>query len=197
MLIFLLEAEAPMARLVYSMLTSLDGYIAGPDGDIALPVPEAELHQHFNDMMKQTSVVLAGRRMYEVMRFWDSPDRETGATEVERDFARAWRETPKIIFSTTLRQVGPNARLVNGDVEAMVRSLKAETDGLIILGGADLAACLARAGLIDEYRLYMHPVVLGGGKPYFQSGLSLTLKPLGTQSLTQGVTLLRYAPAVS
>ncbi|MER9327354.1 dihydrofolate reductase family protein [Mesorhizobium sp. M0488] len=184
-----------MAKIVYSMLTSLDGYIAGPDGDIALPVPEAELHQHFNDMMRQASVVLAGRRMYEVMRFWDSPDRETGAAEVERDFAHAWRETPKVVFSTTLRQVGHNARLVNDDAIATARSLKAETDGLIILGGADLAACLARAGLIDEYRLYMHPVVLGGGKPYFQSGLSLRLQPLGAESLTQGVTLLRYAPA--
>ncbi|RWC49624.1 MAG: dihydrofolate reductase [Mesorhizobium sp.] len=183
-----------MAKIVYSMLTSLDGYIAGPDGDIGLPVPETELHQHFNDIMRQTSVVLAGRRMYEMMRFWDSPDRETGATEVERDFAHAWRETPKIVFSTTLRQVGHNAKL-NSDAETTVRSLKSQTDGLIILGGADLAASLARAGLVDEYRLYMHPVVLGGGKPYFQSGLSLTLKPLGAKSLAQGVTLMRYAPA--
>jgi dihydrofolate reductase len=184
-----------MAKIVYSMLTSLDGYIAGPDGDIGLPVPETELHQHFNDMMRQASAVLAGRRMYETMRFWDSPDRETGATEVERDFADAWRDTPKIVFSTTLRQVGSNARLVNGDAETAVRSLKTKTDGLVILGGADLAADLTRAGLIDEYRLYMQPVVLGGGKPYFQSGLSLALKPLGTESLPQGVTLLRYAPA--
>ncbi|MFD2056437.1 dihydrofolate reductase family protein [Mesorhizobium calcicola] len=184
-----------MAKIVYSMLTSLDGYIAGPGGDIGLPVPETELHQHFNNMMRKISIELVGRRMYEVMRFWDSPDRETGGTEVERDFARAWRETPKIVFSTTLRQVGHNARLLNGDAETTVRSLKSETDGLISVGGADLAACLARAGLIDEYRLYMHPVVLGGGKPYFQSGLSLELRPLGTESLAQGVTLLRYAPA--
>lgn len=84
---------------------------------------------------------------------------------------------------------------MDGDAEDAVRSLKAQADGLVILGGADLAASLARAGLIDEYRLYMHPVVLGGGKPYFQSGLSLALTPLGTQSLPQGVTLLRYAPA--
>jgi dihydrofolate reductase len=183
-----------MARIVYAMLMSLDGYIAGPDGDIALPIPEGELHRHFNDMMGQTSIALCGRRMYEVMRFWDSPDRETGA-EIERDFARAWRETPKIVFSTTLREVGPNARLLNGDVENVVRSLKSEADGQITVAGADLAAHLPRSGLIDEYRLYIHPVVLGGGKPYFQSGLPLTLKPLGKESLTQGVTLLRYAPA--
>lgn len=183
-----------MARIVYSMMMSLDGYIAGPDGDIALPVPEGELHRHFNEMMKQTSIELCGRRMYEVMRFWDSPDRETGASEVERDFARAWRETPKIVFSTTLRDVGHNARLMNGDAENVASALKLEMDGYISVAGAELAAHLARANLIDEYRLYMHPVVLGGGKPYFQSGLSLTLKPLGTESLTQGVTLLRYAP---
>ena len=183
-----------MARIVYSMMVSLDGYIAGPNGDISLPVPEEELHRHFNGMMQQTSIELCGRRVYEVMRFWDSPDRETSASEVERDFARAWRETPKIVFSTTLREVGPNAQLMNGDVENVVSALKLKTEGYISVAGADLAAHLARAGLIDEYRLYMHPVVLGGGKPYFQSGPSLRLKPLGTESLPQGVTLLRYAP---
>ena len=184
-----------MARIVYSMMVSLDGYIEGPDGDIGLPVPEADLHQHFNDMMEQISIELCGRRMYEVMRFWDSPEREASDSRVERDFARAWQETPKIVFSTTLREVGPNARLMNGDAVNEVGSLKLKTEGYISVAGANLAAHLARANLIDEYRLYMHPVVLGGGKPYFQSGLSLALKPLGTESLPQGVTLLRYAPA--
>ncbi|RWX66509.1 dihydrofolate reductase [Mesorhizobium sp. M4B.F.Ca.ET.089.01.1.1] len=183
-----------MARIVYSMLTSLDGYIEGPDGNIGLPVPEGELHRHFNDEMRRTSTVFCGRRMYDAMRFWDSPERETADDEVERDFAHAWRETPKIVFSTTLGEVGLNARSMRGDAEAVARSLKAETDGEISVGGANLAAHLARAGLIDEYRLYMHPVVLGGGKPYFQVGLSLGLEPLGTESLSQGVTLLRYAP---
>ena len=183
-----------MARIVYSMMVSLDGYIAGPTGDIGLPVPEADLHQHFNDMMEQTSMELCGRRMYEVMRFWDNPEREASDSKVERDFARAWQETPKIVFSTTLREVGPNARLVNSDAENEVASLKLKTEGYISVAGANLAAHLARANLIDEYRLYMHPVVLGGGKPYFHSGLSLKLTPLGTESLPQGVTLLRYAP---
>lgn len=178
------------------MMVSLDGYIAGPDGGIGLPVPEADLHQHFNDMMEQTSMELCGRRMYEVMRFWDSPEREESDSKVERDFARAWQETPKIVFSTTLREVGPNARLVNSDAENEVASLKLKTEGYISVAGAELAAHLARANLIDEYRLYMHPVVLGGGKPYFESGLSLKLMPLGTESLPQGVTLLRYAQGV-
>ncbi|RWM19056.1 MAG: dihydrofolate reductase [Mesorhizobium sp.] len=186
-----------MATIVYAMLTSLDGYIAGPSGDIDLPIPEEKLHQHFNDEMRRTTIALCGRRMYEAMRFWDSPEREIAAEEVERDFAHAWRETPKIVFSTTLEEVGPNARLVRNDVEAVVKSLKREATGDISVSGAELAAHLARAGLIDEYRLYLHPVVLGGGKPYFQSGLSLALKPLGAERLAQGVTLLRYAPADS
>ena len=186
-----------MATIVYAMPTSLDGYIAGPSGGIDLPVPEEELHQHFNDKMRRISIALCGRRMYEIMRFWDSPEREIAASEVERDFAHAWRETPKVVFSSTLQQVGPNASLVKGDVEAVARSLKADTDGEISVSGADLAGQLARAGLIDEYRLYVHPVVLGGGKPYFRSGLSLALKPLGTEGLAQGVTLLRYAPAAT
>ncbi|MBZ9880977.1 dihydrofolate reductase family protein [Mesorhizobium sp. CA10] len=184
-----------MATLVYAMLTSLDGYIAGPSGDIDLPVPEEELHRHFNDEMRRTSIALCGRRMYETMRFWDNPERDIAAGEVERDFARAWRETPKVVFSTTLQEVGPNARLVKADAEAVARTLKTDTDGEISVSGADLAGHLARAGLIDEYRLYVHPVVLGGGKPYFQSGRSLALMPLGTKRLAQGVTLLRYAPA--
>lgn len=183
-----------MARIVYSMMVSLDGYIAGPDGDIGLPVPETDLHQHFNDMMEQTSIELCGRRMYEAMRFWYSPERESSDSGVERDFARAWQKTPKIVFSTTLREVGPNARLVNSDAENEVASLKLKTEGYISVAGANLAAHLARANLIDEYRLYMHPVVLGGGKPYFESGLSLKLMPLDTENLAQGVTLLRYGP---
>lgn len=183
-----------MARIVYSMMVSLDGYIEGPNGDIGLPVPEEALHQHFNDMMEQTSMELCGRRMYEAMRFWDSPEREASASKVERDFARAWQKTPKIVFSTTLREVGPNARLMNGGVENLASALKLEKDGYISVAGAGLAAHLARANLIDEYRLYMHPVVLGGGKPYFESGLLLKLMPLGTERLPQEVTLLRYGP---
>ena len=125
------------------MMISLDGYIARPDGDISLPVPEVDLHRHFNDMMRQTSIALCGRRMYGVMRLWDSTDRETDASKVEQDFARAWQETPKIVFSTTLQEAGPNARMLNGDIESVVRSLKLETVGYISVAGADLASHLA------------------------------------------------------
>ena len=184
-----------MAHIVYGMLMSLDGYIAGPEGELALPAPGAELHRHFNDWMKRIAVALYGRRMYEIMRFWERRDERPEASEVEIDFARAWRDTPKVVISTSLRELGPNARLVSSNVEEAVKVLKAETEGEIAVSGAGVASSLARLGLIDEYRLYLHPVTLGGGKPYLEPGISLKLKRLGTHSLPQGVTLLRYARA--
>ena len=158
-------------------------------------MPQHELHQHFNEQMKKLSMELYGRRMYEVMRFWEDYDRQPGASGIGIDFARAWQATPKVVFSTTLREVGPNTRLIHGDVEGAVRSIKSEIDGEISVSGAGLAVSLGRLGLIDEYRLYVVPVVLGGGKPFFGAGLPLTLKPLGTEQLPQGVVLLRYALA--
>ena len=185
-----------MARISYGMMMSLDGYIAGPPGGPALPVPGAELHRHFNGLMKQAAIALYGRRMYEVMRVWQTWDERPEASEVAAGFAKAWRETPKVVVSTTLREVGPNARLIGADVERAVRSLKSETQGEIEVSGAGLAASLSRLALIDEYRLYLHPVVLGGGKPFFEAGLSQKLRPLGqAEALPQGVTLLRYTPA--
>ena len=183
------------AKLIYGMLTSLDGYIAAADGSLVLPTPEAELHRFFSAQMKRAKTVLQGRRMYEVMRWWDTEGDQPGAPEVAVDFARAWKETPKVVFSTTLREVGPNARLVSSDVEGTVKALKSAVDGEILVAGAGLAATLARAGLIDEYQLFVQPVVLGGGKPFFEAGLELNLRPLGREDLPQGVVALRYAPA--
>jgi len=141
------------------------------------------------------SAALYGRRMYEVMRFWESWDETPGRPEVEGDFARAWRATPKIVLSMTLREVGPNARLVGNDIENVVKSLKTEFVDDISVAGGGLAASLSWLRLIDEYRLYLHPVVLGGGKPFFEAGTSLKLGPLGVENLAQDVTMPRYAPA--
>ena len=182
-----------MARIVYGMLTSLDGYISGPEGGPGLPGPDNDLHKYFNEEMKRTAGAIYGRRMYEVMRAWDALEGEPDPVYAE--FGSAWRAIPKLVVSTTLREVGPNATLASGDLEAAVAALKARTDGNIEVAGAGLAANLARLGLIDEYRLYVQPVVLGAGKPFFEAGLSLGLKPLGTESLPEGCTLLRFAPA--
>lgn len=181
-------------QIFYGYAVSVDGYIASAHGDIGLPMPEEALHRHFNEMQARTALTLYGRNMYEVMKYWDAPPAESAAHEQE--YARAWQATPKIVFSTTLESVGPNARLVKdkAEVEHTVRRLKAETNGDIEVGGAGLAASLIRLGLVDEFRLYMMPVVLGGGKPYFQAGLQLELEPLGTESLPQQCTLLRFRP---
>lgn len=184
-----------MAKLIYAMLTSLDGYVAAADGKLELPASGEALHRHFNEQMRRTSVELYGRGMYEVMRVWETWDRRPGATGVEMDFARAWQETPKFVFSTTLTEVGPNARLVGGNVESVVRELKSKTSGDISVSGPTLAASLGRLGLIDEYRLYVQPVVLGAGKPFFEAGLAPRLKLLGSEQLPDEVVLLRYAPA--
>lgn len=182
-------------HMFYSLAVSVDGYIAsGKQGEIGLPVPEEALHRYFNEMQKRVTLNLYGRNMYEVMRYWDAPPAES--SDYEHEFARMWQGTPKVVFSTTLESVGPNARLVTdrADTERTVRQLKAETNGEIEVNGAGLAASLARLRLVDEFRLYMMPVVLGGGKPYFEAGLQLELEPLGVESLPQQCTLLRFKP---
>lgn len=190
-------------HLVYAFAVSVDGYIASPPRDapsppdgspIGLPVPEEALHRHFNEEQERTVLTLYGRRMYEIMRVWDDPPADSPAHE--QDYGRAWRATPKVVVSTTLDEVGPNARLVRdpATVERTVRQLKAEADGQVEVNGACLAAHLIRWGLVDEFRLYVMPVVLGGGKPYFEAGLQLELEPLGSERLPQQCTLLRFRP---
>ena len=154
-----------MGKLVFGMMQFLDGYIAGtPDGP-QLPPPGPELHRHFNDQVRGLAGILCGRHMYEVMRYWDDdlPDWE----EIEHGFAAAWRSKPKWVASRSLKTVGANATLVSADLETFARRLKADVDGEIDVAGSQLAASLSALGLIDEYRLYLRPFVLGGGKPYF------------------------------
>jgi len=184
-------------HIFYGFLVSADGYIASAQGGIGLPMPEEALHRHFSEMQGRTTLSLYGRTMYEMMKYWDAPPAES--SEFDHEFARAWQRTPKVVFSTTLESVGPNARLVKkkADVERTVRQLKAETNGDIEVSGSGLAASLIRLGLVDEFRLYMMPVVLGGGKPYFEAGLQLELEPLGAESLPEHCTLLRFRPKKS
>jgi dihydrofolate reductase len=185
-------------HIFYAFAVSVDGYIASAhSGGIGLPVPEEALHRHFNEVQERTALNLYGRNMYEVMKYWYAPPAESPA--FEQEYARAWQATPKVVFSTTLESVGANARLVKqkAEVERTVRQLKAETNGEIEVNGATLAASLVRFGLVDEFRLYVMPVVLGGGKPYFEPGLQLELEPLGAESLPQQCTLLRFRPKQS
>src|ERR1700744_2612330 len=158
-----------MAKLVFGMMQSLDGYVDRVAGGPELPPPGAMLHRHFNDHVRGLAGSLYGRGMYEVMRYWAEDRPEWSA--LERDFAGAWRAQPKWVVSRSLKSAGPNATLVHDDVEAFVRSLKAKVDGEIDVGGPELAGKLSSLGLIDQYRLYFRPFALGGGKSYFAGAL--------------------------
>jgi dihydrofolate reductase len=133
-----------------------------------------------------------GRRMYEVMRYWDEDCPDWGAEE--HDFAAAWRRLPKWVVSRTLKSVGPNATLVEDDIEAVIRGLKAQRVGEIEVAGPDLAGSLTKLGLIDEYRLYLHPIVLGRGKPFF-SGPRPPLRLVTSDLVGEDVIRLTYVPA--
>jgi len=177
-----------MAKLVYALNQSLDGYIdhmkLGP------PVPAA--FRHFIELVRGLTGSIYGRRLYEVMRYWDEdlPDWD----EDDREFAVAWRNQPKWVVSRSLKSVGPNATLIADDFETVIRRLKADLAGEIQVGGPELAQSLTEAGLIDEYRLYLRPVVLGSGKPFF-AGPRPPLRLVANQLITEDVIQLTYVPA--
>ncbi|MFC3695272.1 dihydrofolate reductase family protein [Chenggangzhangella methanolivorans] len=176
-----------MAKLVYALNQSLDGYV---DHDAF--APDAELFRHFIEDVGSVAGSLYGRRMYEVMRYWDEERAEWG--EAERKYAAAWRAQPKWVVSRSLASVGPNATLLEGDLEAAARALKARIDGVIEVSGPELAASLADLGLVDEYRLYVHPVVLGSGKPYF-AGPRPRLRLVAHERVGGEAIRLTYVPA--
>lgn len=156
-----------MRKVIYEMGVSLDGYIAGPDGDFAWSAPSPELHQMANDHVAALGVHLLGRRLYETMVYWETGHDEPDSDPIGREFAGLWRALPKVVFSRTLDSVVGNTRLATGDVTDEIARLKTEPGGDIALGGAGLAVQAARAGLIDEYRMRIYPVLAGGGTPYF------------------------------
>ena len=176
-----------MARLVFALNQSLDGYV-----DHMAFAPEPALFHHFIDDVRGLTGSVYGRRMYETMRYWDEDRPEWN--EAERDYAAAWRAQPKWVVSRSMTSVGPNATLVADEVEAAIRELKAQLDGVIEVSGPELAASLTDLNLVDEYRLYLHPVVLGGGKPFF-AGPRPPLRLLASDRIGEDVIRLTYVPA--
>ena len=176
-----------MAKLVFGMNQSLDGYV-----DHTGFAPGPMLFRHFIEEVAGQAGCVYGRRMYEVMRYWDDENPEW--TAEEHAFAKAWRSQPKWVVSRSLKSVGPNATLVNDHLEDTIRSLKAERDGEIEVAGPELAHSLTQLGLIDEYRIYLHPVVLGHGKPYF-AGPRPPLRLTAHDLIAQDVIRLTYVPA--
>jgi dihydrofolate reductase len=176
-----------MAKLVYGLNQSLDGYV-----DHLEFRPNPALFRHFIEHVRDLTGIVYGRRMYEVMRYWDEDHADWVAAE--HDFAAAWRSQPKWVVSRTLKSVGPNATLVEDDIEAAIRGLKAELVGEIDVAGPDLAGSLTDLGLIDEYRIYLHPIVCGRGKPFF-AGPQLPLRLVASDLVFEDVIRLTYVPA--
>jgi dihydrofolate reductase len=180
-----------MARLIYSAIASLDGYVADEDGRFDWAAPDDEVHAFVNDQERPIGTYLYGRRMYEVMQAWETMD--TPAPSVERDFAQIWRAADKVVYSTTLEAV-PTARTRlerRFDPDA-VRELKATAERDLSIGGPHLAAAALRAGLVDECQLYLSPVVVGGGTRALPDGVRAPLELLGEHRFGSGVVHLRY-----
>lgn len=175
-----------MAKLVYGLNQTLDGFV---DHQSFSPGPA--LFHHFLDHVRSVAGMVYGRGMYEVMRIWDEDLPNLNAEQ--REFAAAWRSTPKWVVSHSLQSVGPNATLVSHEVETAVRNLKAELAGEIEVAGPGLAASMTQAGLIDEYRIYLHPVVVGCGKPFF-SGTRPSLRLAASDRIAEDVVRLTYVP---
>lgn len=175
-----------MVKLVFGMNQSLDGYV-----DHMAFGPSSTLFSHFIDEAEKQTGSIYGRKIYEIMRYWDDDHPEWG--EAERAFAAAWRKQHKWVVSRTLKSVGPNATLVEGDLGTAVRKLKTEHDGEIEVAGPDLAGSVTELGLIDEYRIYLYPVVLGDGIPYF-AGPRPPLRLISHDRIGDDVIRLRYVP---
>jgi dihydrofolate reductase len=184
-----------MGKLIYGFTVSVDGYIADAEGDIGWSDPSEELHQYWNDFERETALSLYGRRLYELMSaYWPTADEDPDADPLVVDFARIWRGMPKVVFSRTLETVDWNSRLERGDPVEVVSKLKAETDGQLEVAGATLAAPIVAAGLVDEYRMVIAPIAVGGGTRFFPTLPSwISLRLVENRTFPGGTVLLRYA----
>jgi dihydrofolate reductase len=183
-----------LRKIILMMQVSLDGYIEGPNRDLDWHMVDEELHSHFNELLGAMGGFLDGRVTYELMAgFWPTADADPASTATEIEFARIWRDMPKIVYSRTLEHAGWNTTVVRQVSAEEVMELKARPGGDLVLGGADLAASFMRLGLIDEYRLYVHPVLIGRGKPLFPpSEVNIQLRLAEVRPFGNGVVLLRY-----
>jgi dihydrofolate reductase len=179
-----------MRNVIFSMAVSLDGYISGPGGGFDWAGPSDELHRFHNDRTRELDAYLCGRRLYETMVYWERPDDGWGATE--REFAGVWGNLPKVVFSSTLDAVEGNARLAAGDPAEELERL----EGNVGVGGAGLAASLIQRGLVDEFRLFVNPVIVGGGTPFFPAGdHRIDLELVETRTFGSRVSYARYRRA--
>lgn len=178
-------------RIVCMLGVSLDGFIEGPDADIGWHRVDEELHRHMNQVAAGMAAFIEGRRTYELMEeFWPTADADPASTPPIVEFAQIWREKPKIVYSGTLQEAGRNATILREVDPAQVRELKQRGD--VAVGGADLAATFREYDLIDTYRIYVHPVIVGAGTPLFRDGTAASLRLIETRAFGNGVVLLHY-----
>ncbi len=181
-----------MGRLIYSGITSLDGYTEDADGKFDWSAPDEEVHRFVNDLTRPARTHLLGRRMYETMAYWDTDDPSRGV--VERDFAAIWQAAEKVVYSRTLDEPeGVRTRLEREFDPDAVGRLKAATEHDLTIGGPELAAQAIAAGLVDEYQQFVNPVIVGSGKPFLPGGVRIGLNLLEERRFTSGVVFLRYA----
>jgi dihydrofolate reductase len=186
-----------MRPVTYSMSMSLDGYIVGPDGGFAWGVPDPDVFRFWIDDIREVGVHLMGRRLYETMLYWETADQNASLDDAELEWAGLWNPLPKVVFSTTLSAVEGNARLASGGLAEEIERLRTEPgEGEIAIGGATLAAEAAALGLIDEYRAMVHPVLVGGGIPFFERReRRVDLELVETRTFSSSVVYLRYRVA--
>jgi dihydrofolate reductase len=183
-------------KLIYSMSMSLDGFIAGPDDNFDWGAPDEELHRFHNERVRALGGHLLGRRLYETMKVWETMHEDPAATDYALEFAEIWKALPKVVFSGTLDEVVGNTRLARGGIAEEVAELQERSGKDVAIGGVDLAAEAIRLGLVDDFRLFVYPVVVGGGKPFFPAlTQSLPLQLIETRTFGSNVVYLHYERA--
>lgn len=185
-----------MGKLIYSMNPSLDGFISGPDGSFDWGAPGEELHRFHNERVRRLGGHLLGRRLYETMVYWETAHEDPDATDYMLEFADIWKALPKVVFSKTLTDVVGNTRLASGGIAEEAAAMMERTGGDVGIGGAELAAEATRLGLVDEFHLFLYPVLVGGGKPIFpELDRTIPLKLEETRTFDDRVVYLRYERA--
>ena len=185
-----------MAKLIYSMNPSLDGFIEEPDGTFDWSMPDEELHRFHNESVRALGGHLLGRRLYEAMVYWETAHEDPAATDYTREFAEIWQALPKVVFSKTLTNVVGNTRLARGSIAEEAAGLMERTGKDVAIGGAELAGAATKTGLVDEFRLFINPVVVGGGKPFFpELDRTIPLHLEETRTFGGRVVYLRYGRA--
>lgn len=182
-----------MRKVIYLFNVSLDGFIEGPNRNLDWSIVDEELHNYFKDLDSTMGTFLYGRRLYETMSYWQTAETNPSSSAYELEYARMWKNVPKIVFSKTLDHVEGNARLVRDDAAVEIAKLKKQPGKDMSVGGASLASSLMPLGLIDEFSLCIHPVILGSGTPMFPALHDrINLRLIETRTFGSGVVLLRY-----